>query len=111
MTGTSWLASCAVFRVGGWRSGVVAVQVLVDGADGGAGHEGSQADLDGEPFCQPRDEHCGEQGVPAEVEEVVLGTDLVQAEYLREHLAQRLFPRGGRSQAAACGAIVDRKSV
>src|ERR1022692_2273063 len=105
MTGTSRTASRAVHPVGGCPLDVLTVQVPVDGADGGVAHEGSQADLYTEPLHQSGDEHCREQGVPAEVEEVILDPDLVQAQYLREHLAQRLLPRGGRSPASTRGAI------
>src|ERR1022692_2274251 len=73
VTGISRMGPRAVCPVGGCPLGVLAVQVPVDGADGRVAHEGSQADLDAEPLRQPGDEHCREQGVAAEVEEVVLG--------------------------------------
>jgi hypothetical protein len=44
---------------------VLAVQVSVDGADGGVAHEGSQADFYAEPVCKPGEEYCREQGVAA----------------------------------------------
>src|ERR1017187_6703770 len=99
------MAPRAMHPIRGCPLRVLTVQVSVDGADGRVAHEGSQADLGAEPLRQPGYEHCREQGVPAEVEEAVLDPDLVQAQHLREHLAQRLLPGGGRGPAATRGVL------
>nr|WP_203348157.1 hypothetical protein [Streptomyces alboflavus] len=72
-------------------------QVVRQFHDGRGAEDDPDRQLYAEHRPHPADQSCGEQGVAAEVEEVVVDADAVQAEDLGEQAAQQLFLRGARS--------------
>ena len=109
---TALALTCWLGGAGRW-----AAQGVSEGAIQGAGQEGwgrvlerrADRQLGTERRGDPADQPGGQQGVPAQVEEAVLDPDPVQAQHLREHLAQRLLPRRRRSPAALRRRVLRRR--
>ena len=78
-----------------------AVQGERQGERGGRFEQGADRQLDAEPGAQRGDHPAGQQRVPAEREEVLVGADLVEFQHLGEQRAQQRLALGGRGPPLA----------
>ena len=68
-----------------------------EASDGWGLEEAAQRDLDVEFFEQAREHLSGEQGMAAEVEEVIVDAELIDAQDFREDVGDGLFVFGARA--------------
>ena len=91
------------------RLGVLGeVEPLSEQRGAGGLEEGADGDFDAGLGTDAADEAGGEEGVPAEFEEVVVNADPLDPEYFREECAERGFQQSAGSAAAGVGLVRGR---
>ena len=70
------------------------IELLSEGLDGRGFEDGADRQLDIERGADAADEAGGQQGMPAQIEEVVIDAELLPAEDFGEEVGEDLFLRG-----------------